>query len=316
MSENLFKHKIKVPIFSSEIKEIDDGGLFESNNYNSLIKFIKDKIEVFTLGRSIVKQSHTNKVKEMQISHIQYFDSTFEEIPILLLKITAYNTNLLDGFIETEEKRKLKSTDKVGSETNYMLIFPSIQGVNTSKFTYQFKFFIYDDPTKESHEIISICKLVSNKILNIKVRNLKLDNILKELKEDDVIENVEIQLSSQTEENDDPEIKLKQYLVKSKVSKITKNNYKNIPVDKFENLLTQSSGNFIRRTLKVIKNRREFKITQEKHKSDLQKLNNTIEEIFNSQYELNQGELEQLFNIDFILKNLKLAVTDFYKQNQ
>ncbi|MET3035913.1 hypothetical protein ABXT08_07425 [Chryseobacterium sp. NRRL B-14859] len=316
MTNNLFKHKIKVPIFSSEIKEIDEGGLFESNDYNSLINYVKNKINSFVETRNVVTQSRTNKVKEMQISNIEYFDSDFEGIPILLLKITAYNTNLLDGFVETEEKRELKSTDKVGSDTNYMLVYPSIFGVTSSKFTYQFKFFVYDDPTKESHEIISICKLVSNKILEIKVRNLKLDNILKELKQDELLENVEIQLSSQTEETEDPEIKLKQYLVKSKVSKITKNNYKNIPTERFENLLNHSEGNFIKRTLKVIRNKREYKITQEKHKDDFDRLNNTVEEIFNSQYELNQEDLEKMFDEEFIFKNLKFALTDFYKQNE
>ena len=130
------------------------------------------------------------------------------------------------------------------------------------------------------------------------------------------MENVEIQLSSQTEETDDPEIKLKQYLVKSKVSKITKNNYKDIPTEKFENLINQSEGNFLKRTLKVLKNKREYRITQEKHKGDFEKLNSTIEEIFNSQYDLNQDDLKNLFSEDFILKNLRFALTDFYKQNQ
>ena len=47
MSENLLKHKIKVPIFSSEIKEINESGLFESPDYNSLINYIKNKIDLF-----------------------------------------------------------------------------------------------------------------------------------------------------------------------------------------------------------------------------------------------------------------------------
>lgn len=316
MSENLLKHKIKVPIFSSEIKEINERGLFESPDYNSLINYIKGKIDSFVERKSVITQSRSNKVKEMQISNIEYFDSTFENIPILLLKITAYNTNLLDGFVETEEKRELKTTDKIGSDTNYVLVFPRIYGSISNKFTYQYKFFVYDDPTKDSYEIISICKLVSRKILEIPVRNLKLENILKELREDEVLENVEIQLYSQTEETDDPEIKLKQYLVKSKVSKTTKNNYKDIPTETFENLINQSEGNFIKRTLKILKNKREYKITQEKHKGDLEKLNNTIEEIFNSQYDLNQDDLKNLFNEDFILKNLRFALTDFYKQNK
>jgi hypothetical protein len=316
MSNNITKHKIKVPIFSSEIKDINESGLFETHNYDSLIAYVKKQISLFIDQKTVITDSRSNKVKEMQISNIQYTDSTFENIPILLLKITAYNTNLLDGFVETEKKMELKSTDKVGSDTNFMLIYPSIFGPSSNKFTYQFKFFVYDDPTKESYEIISICKLVSKKILNIPVKNLKLENILKELKVNNVLENVEIQLSSQTEEVEDLELKLTDYLVKSKVSKIIKNNYTNVPTEKFEKLLHQSEGNFIKRTLKVLKNKREYRITQEKHKRDLNKLSNTIEEIFNTEYDLNQNDLNNLFDENFILKNLRAALTDFCKQNQ
>ncbi|UVD79375.1 hypothetical protein NWE55_14780 [Myroides albus] len=315
MNDSNYIHKIKVPIFSSEIKDRTEGGLFEFNNYNSLIDYIKSKIDKFNESKKVVTQSKSSKVKEMQISKIEYFDSEFEKVPTLLLKVTAYNTNLLDGFVEIDEKKELKSTDKVGSDTNFMLIYPCIFGPSTDKFSYQFKFFVYDDPTKDSHEIISICKLVSNKILDIKIRNLKLDNILKELHEDKILENVEIHLSSQYEEADDPDIKMKKYLVKSKVSKITKNNYKDIPSEKFENLLNQTDGSFIRRTFKLVKNKREIKITQE-YKSDLNKLSNSIEEIFNSQYELNQEDLKNIFEKGFVLKNLELALRDFYKQNQ
>lgn len=315
MSDSNFTHKIKVPIFSSEIKERTEGGLFEFNSFNSLVDYVKGKIDKFNESKRVITQSRNSKVKELQISKIEYAESEFEKVPTLLLKITAYNTNLLDGFVEIEEKKELKNTDKVGSDTNFMLIYPCIFGPSTDKFTYQFKFFVYDDPTKDSHEIISICKLVSNKILEIKVRNLKLDSILKELREDKILENVEIHLSSQYEESDDPDIKMKNYLIKSKVSKITKNNYKNIPSEKFENLLNQTTSSFMRRTFKLHKNKREIKITQE-YKNDLNKLSNTIEEIFNSQYELNQEDLKNLFEKEFVLKNLEIALRDFYKQNQ
>jgi hypothetical protein len=316
MSENLLKHKIKVPIFSSEIKELEVGAFFDSPDYNSLISFLKKKLDSFSDVGGTITQSRNNKVKEMQISKIEYFDFFFEQVPTLLLKISAYNTNLIDGFVEIEEKKEFKKSDKIGSDTNYVLVYPTIFGSTSSKFTYQFKFFVYDDPTKESYEIISICKLVAKKILDIKIRNLKLDKILQEIKKEKVIESIDIQLSSQTEETDDPDIDLKQYLIKSKVSKTTKNSYKDIPAESFEDLVLNKSSNFYRRVIKIFKNKRELKITQEKHKGDIDKLSNIIEEIFNSQYELNQNDLEQIFNNDFIIKNLNYALTDFYTQSE
>lgn len=314
MSDNLLKHKIKIPVFSSEVKNFDLGVIFDSPDYNSLIKLLKAKIEEFDRAGIAVTNLRSNKVKEMKISNIEYFDYSFEGIPTLLLKITAYNTNLIDGFVEIDLKRDLQKKDKVGSDTNYVLIIPSIFGLNSSKNTYQYKFFVYDDPTKESSEIISICKLVAKKILEVKIRNIKLETILQEIKKNNVIENIEIQLSSQTEENDDPEIQLKQYLVKSNVAKTTKNKYKNLPTESFEKLIHDRSHNSYKRIFKIIKNKTEIKITQEKFKGDIDKLNSTIEEIFNSQYELSQNDLENIFDKDFIIKNLNCALTDFYNQ--
>ena len=311
MKENKLKEKIKVPIFSSEIKDMNNTGLFESLDCNSLIANIKNKITEFVDSKIVVTQSRTNKVKELQISNIEYTESTFEGVPTLLLKITAYNTNLLDGFVETEEKRDLKKTDKVGSDTNYMLIYPSIFGNLSSNFSYQYKFFVYDDPTKESQEIISICKLVAKKILKISIRNIKLTTILQELKQKKVLEDVEIHLYSQSEGTDDTELNLQQYLITSKTSKTVKNNYKNMPVQVFENLIHQPKGSLFKRIFRIKENKIEYKITE-----DLNKLGNTIEEIFNSQYELNQTDLKNLFDEKFILKNLELALTDFYKQNE
>ncbi|WP_353102688.1 hypothetical protein [Myroides odoratus] len=310
MNEKKIKEKIKIPIFSSEIKDMNNG-LFEPLDYNALITHIKSKIKTFVDNKKTVNQAGNNKVKKLEISNIEYTESAFQGVPILLLKITAYNTNLLDGFVETEEKREFKLTDKVGSEKNYMLIYPNIFGNSSSNFTYQYKFFVYDDPTKVSQEIISICKLVTRKILDIPVRNIKLENILKELKLKRVLDDVEIHLSSQTDGIDETELNLHKYLISSKVSKTVKNNYKDIPIDEFENLIKTPQGSFIKRVFKIKENKKEYKITEE-----LNILSKTIEEIFNSQYELTQADLEKLFDEEFILKNLEYALTDFYKQNE
>jgi hypothetical protein len=320
MSEYLSKQTIKIPVFSSEIKEINTGELFNTPiDFNSLIKKIKTNIDEFNDQNTTISRKRGSKVKKMEISEIKYIDSTFDKIPTLLLKITAYNTNLLDGFVEIGEKKNLKKNDKVGSNTNYVLIFPSINGNNSAKRTYQYKFFIYDDPTKESHEIISICKTVASKILGVTIKNLKLDNIIEEIRENKIIENFEIHLSSQTEDYENDEIELKSYLVKSKVLKNTKNVYSNVPNEQIVNTLhrfgKKLNFNFTRIIFKIFKCKIEYRITQEKHKADLNRINNTIEEIFNSQYELNTSDLDKLFNEEFILSNLNLALKDFYMQN-
>ncbi|WP_294249496.1 hypothetical protein [uncultured Chryseobacterium sp.] len=312
MEENIKKHKIRVPIFSSEVIEREIG-LYDDLTYLSMINNLKKKIDNFNESMPTIRQPKINKVKETQISAIEYFEESYEEIPTLLIKITAYNTNLIDGFVELDEKINLQKNHKVGSDTNYLLALPQIYGQDSSKFVFQWKFFVYDDPTKDSSEIISICKLLCKKILDIKIRNLKLESILKEIKQNKLLENFEIQLSSHYEQEDDPDVKLKNYLITSKVSKTTKNSYKDVPTDKFEEILF-TKNNFNKRVFKVFKNNREIRITEEQ-KNDFNKLSQTIEEILNSQIEFHENDLDKIFEKDFIMKNLNSIITEFTKQS-
>lgn len=313
MSENNSNHKIKVPIFSSEIIE-NMKGMFDEANYQAMIKLIKDKLDKFNEIRPIIRKSRFNKVKETQIASVEYFDYDFESTPTLLIKITAFSTNLIDGFVEIDTKIKFKKNNKLGSETNFILIYPSIFGDDSSAFKYQWKFFVYDDPTKETHEIISIAKLVCNKILNIKIRNLKLESILKEIREHKILENIEVQLSSYYENSDENDVLLKNYVVNSKISKSRKTKYENIPSEKFEDLLAEKDD-FNRRVIKFIKNNRELRITEER-KNDLNKFSQTIEEIFNTQITLDDSNIIRMFDNDFIVKNLNTVLTEFIKESK
>lgn len=310
MEENN-NHKIKVPIFSSEMIEDAAGDLFDKPDYKSMIDYIKSRIDKFQDEKPIIKHLKTNKVKETRISNIEYFDSQFEGVPTLLLKVTAFNTNLIDGYVEMDEKINFEKNHKIGSENNFILIYPSITDKISDKFKYQWKFFIYDDPTKDSTEIISISKLVCKKILEIRIRNIKLESILKEIRERKILENIEIQLSSHYSEIDDPDIKLKNYIVSSKISKITKNNYRNVPSDTFESLIV-TNGSFKRRIFKIFDNNRELRITQE-HKDGRTKLSETIEEIFNSSIDFDESDLEKLFDLHFIERNIHSVLIEFIK---
>lgn len=313
MSVNNSNHKIKVPIFSSEMIE-NQKGMFEEADYSSMIRFIKDKIDKFNQNKPIIKKSKFNKVKETQIANIEYFDFDFESIPTLLIKITAFNTNLIDGFVEIDTKIKFQKNHKLGSETNFVLIYPSIYGDDSSTFKYQWKFFIYDDPTKETNEILSIAKLVCNKILDIKIRNLKLESILKEINEYKILENIEVQLSSFYEDSEENDIILRNYVINSKISKSRKTKYENIPSEKFETLLADKD-NFNRRIIKLIKNNRELRITEER-KQDLNKFSQTIEEIFNTQITFDESDITKMFDNDFVIKNLNSVLKEFIKESK
>lgn len=312
MDDNIKKHKIKIPIFTSEVFERESGLFDDELNLRSMIVHLKNKIDSFNTNKPLIKQPKRNKLTETQISDINYFDEDFEETPTLLLKITAFNTNLIDGYFSTpEQKIILQKEHEFGSVNNYILVVPSIKGLESAKFEYQWKFLIYEDPTKDSNELISICKMLCKNILEIKIKNIKLESVIKDLKKNKILENFEMQISTHYD-NDETEVSLKNYLISSTINTTVYQKYKDVPTEIFEDILLDKKD-FSKRIFKFFTNNREFRITEEQ-KDNMKTLSTTIEEIFNFQIELKEGDLATIFDREFLITQFSKLLKEFAKQ--
>lgn len=308
-------YKIKVPVYSSELIE-KNNGLFEVLSYVNMVEHVDKKISDYILHKPPVKRKKRSKVKEIEIQNVESFEYFVETIPCRLLKITAFNTNLIDGFLETDTKINLSKSDKLGSETNYMLLYPRILGLSHNSCNFQWRILVYEDPTKENFEIVSICKLVLNKILNIKIKNIKLDKLLKELKENAILERLEIQFNSQSDDINEVDTYLRQYLIESKIKKVRTEKFSNVPISNFQKLIndTNYTGDFSKRIIKFFLKKKEIKITDE-YLDAKEKIDQTVEEIFNSSIVLEENEIDLIFNNDFIFEKLVGVLNEYLEDN-
>jgi len=309
-------YKIKIPVYSSELLE-QSKGLFESHTYADMINFLDKKLVDFKEKKPKLSRKKRNKFKEVEIQNIEQTNCTIGNVPARLLKISAYNTNLIDGFVETETKINLRRKDKLGSETNFILLYPTIIGLNSPNYQYQWKILLYEDPTKENSELVSISKLVLEKVFNIKICNIKLDRVLKELQEKKLISELSMQFISLTYDENEVDSYMKEYLVKSSLRKQKYENFKNVPFKEFEKLIrdTEYKQDYQKRIVKFLLNKKEVKLTNEFEEAK-DKIKETVEEIFNSNVIIKEDDIDNLFKTDFIIEKMSPVLEEYLSENE
>ena len=93
-------YNIKVPVYTTTMLD-QTIGLFENVSYNDMILMIKNKLSKFSTP---ISSSNRNKTKQTVINSITYNDIAIDNTPALLLQISAFNTNMYDGYFEANEK--------------------------------------------------------------------------------------------------------------------------------------------------------------------------------------------------------------------
>ena len=302
---------IKVPVYSSEI--IDKASdLFGGISYQDMIEFEKKKLDCYTEKPYKIAKDKRNKTQTREIDSIKYSDCKVGQIPSLLIKVSAYNTNLHDGYVEINERYTLQQSNKLGSENNFFLLYPHIFGNYESNYKHHWLILIYEDPSKESYEIISTVKIVLGKILGIKTANIKLDYLISELKNLGQIPELQIKLSSIKYDDNDVDIKILPYWVKSKLKKLKEDNYKNLPFEDTSDIINDNSyeQEYQKKEIKIIRGKKEYRITREMKEAQ-EKISETIEEIFNYPIAVSAHELYNIFDEDVMISNFTAVLEKF-----
>lgn len=171
-------YNIKIPVYTTTMLD-QSVGLFENVSFQDMVQMIKKRLDDF---KSPISSSNRNKTKKTVVSDISYQDVQIGNVPALLLQISAFNTNMYDGYFEANEKIPIAKDNKLGSENNFILLYPRIKGLSAETYTCFFLMLVYEDPTKDNGEVCKLAKILVNKILNIPIENIKLPMILMNLK--------------------------------------------------------------------------------------------------------------------------------------
>lgn len=270
----------------------------------------RDGIEQITSDRRA-------KTTIIGIQNIEPSDIQFGDDKCLLLRVTAYKTNLLDGYYQRAsdgESHRFEEHDKLCSDTYFFILYPLIsQDVIKNKINIYWHIFIYEDPSKTSDEMVRIARLIMANIIKVPIKNIKSDKMLADIKKYRLISEVEITMSAfnDADDNDTP-LYLQNYSFKSSLKREKKIKVNNMQVDDaisaFED--TSFTENYSKRQLKfTTHNKRVFSMIQEFK----DQLHATLEDSFNYSIDVDEADIKSgaIFTVDKIIKNVEGIFTRY-----
>ncbi len=299
-------YKIKVPVYTSELI-LKGSDLFGGVSFKDMNKFVHKKVQYYKSITDKVSRNKRNKVQKKEIDKVDCIDIIVADRPCVMLQISAYNTNLFDGYVETDKKINLEQSNKIGSENYFVLLVPNIIGIDSNNYKHQWIFLIYEDPHKETQDILSTAKLVINKVLGISTSNIKVPEILDELKRVKNIPELTLNFTAISNDENEVDAQYRSYLVGSKFRKQREDKFENMPFETTEEVIGDISyeKDYQKRTVKIGLGKKEYRITRDAINEAKGKINETAEEIFNETIGITETELkEKIYDTDFIVEKL------------
>lgn len=311
------EHVISIPAFISELKEInEDGAIFKSNT-DQLIDDAKSLIADFNNKNhgTIITDKRSKKAAKQGIGYIEVVDLSFNEDKALLLKVSAYKTNLVDGYYQrikednsSKDEYKFKREDRICSDTYFLILYPIVKSnANTMKCQEYWHVFLYVDPSKESYDMKVIARYIMSAIIKRPIKNIKANKFIEELRKHSIIQSAEITFSSFSDSDDEEKPGyLTNYAIECKCRKqktIRLNGMKiEDAVAAYED--TSFIGKYDKRQLKFInENQQVYQATQEFH----HKMRETFEDSFNYSVTVSSFDVDskRIFDTDFIKKKIE-----------
>jgi hypothetical protein len=314
-------YQIKIPIYISDSKLDENSSLQFKElilNQKLLVANLISKIEKYNKDKVTLTSGKKNKTTTKNVEEVGYEEVDFGNDSALLLKITSFTSNLYDSFVEKDTRIKLNKTDKIGSEHHYAIIYPYIFGIE--KREYKWIVFVYEDPNKENNDIISSVKLVLKNVLGILPVNIKLHDFINRIKSLDNSAELSMKFISVNFEENDIDYNIKGYEVKSKTTKIVESLYKDVPLEKINEIIADITfvSKFHRRVLKICKGKHELKLEQEYIDEAKSKVKETAEELFNFSTEVSSSEVEtnEIYQTEFIVNKIQPVLENFLNSYQ
>lgn len=303
------EYPIKIPVYTSKSFS-EESGMFGNQSYSDMINTIEEKINTYNKSDVNIQVESKNKSTKTVISKISHSRHQLLERDCLLLRIEAYNTNFNDGFIRSEDEKPLKLKDKIGSHNNCVLIYPMQVGLQTRKIKKYFLVLIYEDPSKNFGQLVKVAKNVAKEVLKTPIKNIKLPELLSELKECRTIPELYITMNT-LEQSDEVDVIYREYIVESKLKKVIEEKLENVPFEVVKEILNYNilvKG--YKRVIKFINGKKEYKIKEEFNelKNEMDKV---VEKVLNSKTIITEDEFENLFETEFILKKMEPVLKNY-----
>ena len=168
-------YEIKIPVYVSERILQEKQSLF-SNTPETLLQHVQDILANYnSKPNSIVYTEKRNKTNRIGIKSVSPIEVSFGTDKGLILRVTAYKTNLLDGYYQDKtdtQKIDFQQLDKLCSDNYFYLLYPLVRRIYASnEDEVYWQLFVYEDPSKADDEMVQI-GLVSFLFLIYKCTNI------------------------------------------------------------------------------------------------------------------------------------------------
>ena len=319
MAESKKGYQIKVPVYVSEKIERDNNGAIFLTSNETLIEDAKVLISAYNSNPNITLTSNKrNKTTTIGIKSIDVEHLSFNSDKCLLLKVTAFKTNLIDGYYqsanEEEKEIRFKEGDKICSDTYFFILYPllNIQAENGLKINVYCHIFIYEDPSKTNDEMARIARLIMSKIMKAPIKNIKSEKMLADIRNYKLISEVEICLSAIADDDEGVPEYIQNYQFSSKLKKEKKIKLQNMSADDAISAFEDESfiNSYSKRQLRfTTHNKRVFSVVQEfKDKISL-----ALEDSFNYSIDVSEEDIKNgnIFKTETIKQNVEGIFTRY-----
>ena len=169
---------ISIPMYVSDMLKFDKDILFPDTP-QSMIEDVLPKFQAFNdeKGSHIIEDQYSQSSTQLGISGIEVSTMQFGDDPALLLRVSSYQSNLVDGFFlaaDEQDQHYFKKQDKICTDTCFFILYPKIfNSLLKDKRAAFWHIFVYLDPSKVARMMAKIARYFMQKIVKTPIRKVK-----------------------------------------------------------------------------------------------------------------------------------------------
>lgn len=305
-------NKIKIPAYISEpitnnaevvetYEEMIEDMVRKIDSYNN--RDNEHKVGSKLRGKSITKQIY-------HIDFDRYYDG---DVPIILLRISEKKKGFTDLTIEPavrENSSIITQDDILATQYNCAVLYPNIDN-RGSEISNNWITFVYVDPGKTDRDIISTIKTTLQRVLGLKIKNVKSNAANELIQKEGLISKLKVQYVI-VYNNDNESLDIRGEQISSTIKEVKKFEYQDIPSEDVERFVNrQNECQYTERKISVsLADNQELKYI---HKINAEQvITDAIEQIYNYETDMLRTDFPRMYNSDFILEKVRGAARQFF----
>lgn len=305
-------NKIKIPAYISEpitnnaevvetYEEMIEDMVRKIDSYNN--RDNEHKVGSKLRGKSITKQIY-------HIDFDRYYDG---DVPIILLRISEKKKGFTDLTIEPavrENSSIITQDDILATQYNCAVLYPNIDN-RGGEISNNWITFVYVDPGKTDRDIINTIKTTLQRVLGLKIKNVKSNAANELIQKEGLISKLKVQYVI-VYNNDNESLDIRGEQISSTIKEVKKFEYQDIPSEDVERFVNrQNECQYTERKISVsLADNQELKYI---HKINAEQvITDAIEQIYNYETDMLRTDFPRMYNSDFILEKVRGAARQFF----